>query len=284
MIMTNDYVEIVDKTITTTVGVTDLIEQYKQPFDAEFWSKYKALEQMLGDKFSQVVHEVMSKRKITDELLRRAQVNREDLRAAQLVILDEWAKNKKEAKERGTLLHAQLEGTAVCDEFESEGISNLEIVPDHDIVCGRNAQYRELPLSYYDAENKFLLKGTADFVAINDGTLFIADYKTGSKINKNSHFDKENKQFQMMRYPVMNVKDSNFYHYSLQLSFYAWMIMQKNPELNLKQLVIIHYDNDMKKRVIPAEYMPHEVELLIKDYIKKQKVKRINDKYKPFEY
>ena len=40
-----------------------------------------------------------------------------------------------------------------------------------------------------------------------------------------------------MKYPLNNLDDSNFWHYSLQLSTYAWMLQKLNPNFIIKDLI-----------------------------------------------
>ena len=50
----------------------------------------------------------------------------------------------------------------------------------------------------------------------------------------------------MMKYPLGNLQDSNYWHYVLQLSTYAWMIQMMDPRFKIKKLALIHYDHDNK--------------------------------------
>ena len=85
-----------------------------------------------------------------------------------------------------------------------------------------------------------------------------------------------------MKYPLTNIMDSNYYHYSLQLSLYAYMLQQKNPEFNIRSLTIVQIPKDGEPKEYPANYLKDEVERVIKHYAKQQKIKCELERDKPF--
>ena len=72
-----------------------------------------------------------------------------------------------------------------------------------------------------------------------------------------------------MKYPLNNIEDTNFWHYSLQLSTYAWMIEKMDPRFNIKSLTIIHYDHDGGVSYHECEYLKNDVERMLADYKRK---------------
>ena len=76
--------------------------------------------------------------------------------------------------------------------------------------------------------------------------------------------------------------DCNYWHYTLQLSLYAYMIQQLNPELNVRELKLIHIDRNGKQTVHPLEYRKDDVERMIKHYAKSLKTQELLDRDKPF--
>lgn len=82
--------------------------------------------------------------------------------------------------------------------------------------------------------------GQSDKVIVtNNGYLYIEDYKSNKSIDRESYVNWEGKA-KMMLSPLDNVKDCNFYHYALQLSFYAYILLKHNPKLKLGGLKIHH--------------------------------------------
>ena len=87
-----------------------------------------------------------------------------------------------------------------------------------------------------------------------------------------------------MQYPLNNLMDCNFYHYSLQLSTYAYMLQKINPNFNVKKLLIVPISENGPGEPIECNYLRKEVELMVKDYNKKLVKQTIKDKYKPIKF
>lgn len=73
-------------------------------------------------------------------------------------------------------------------------------------------------------------------------------------------------------------------HYTLQLSMYAYLLQQINPDLNIKMLKLIHIDHSNKVEEIEVEYMKKEVEVLLKHYKKQLLIKEELSKDTPIVY
>jgi len=78
--------------------------------------------------------------------------------------------------------------------------------------------------------------------------------------------------------------DCNMVHYQLQLSTYAWMIQQLNPNFNIKMLMIIHYDHDGNENHYELEYIKDDVERMLKHYKKSLIIQEQKDKNKRIEF
>lgn len=76
----------------------------------------------------------------------------------------------------------------------------------------------------------------------------------------------------------MNFEDCSGIHYQLQLSLYAWMIQQLDPNLIIDNLLIVQVENLKKKKEFPVEYLKEAVEKLIKWHIKSVRLKTEMDK------
>lgn len=68
----------------------------------------------------------------------------------------------------------------------------------------------------------------------------------------------------------------------LQLSMYAYMLQQLNPNFNIRSLTIVHIQRDGSIKEYPVEYKKDEVEKVIKHYAKQQKIKCELERDKPF--
>ena len=72
-----------------------------------------------------------------------------------------------------------------------------------------------------------------------------------------------------MKYPLNTLDDVNYSHYNMQLSTYAWMMQQINPEFTIEDLVLIHFDHNDNTTVYHMPYLKNEVEKMI-DFYKKE--------------
>lgn len=97
---------------------------------------------------------------------------------------------------------------------------------------------------------------------------FIPTHNTNKKIDQKSYFNQKTKKSTKMKYPLNNLDDANFLHYSLQLSLYMWMVLKSNPNLFIKGLYIIHYDHDGNTTQYECEYLKNDVERMLAYYKK----------------
>ena len=96
----------------------------------------------------------------------------------------------------------------------------------------------------------------------------IPTHNTNQKIDKTSGFDTKTKQNVKMKYPLNNLPDCNFYHYTMQLSTYAWMLQKVNPNFVIKDLILNHYDHSGNNTLYHCEYLKRDVERMLIDYKK----------------
>lgn len=152
------------------ISVTTLIGSYAQPFDSDFWSKYKALEKILDtDVWKDLKKTLLNTHRITKEILEAYSVDINDLNKEQQNILDAWDKKKIESCERGTKIHSQLEhsfynmkndkplqkfgigGKFIC----KEGYTKLDL---------ENGVYPEYLISWSTPDNVLNLAGQIDLM------------------------------------------------------------------------------------------------------------------------
>lgn len=109
------------------------------------------------------------------------------------------------------------------------------------------------------------------------GYSLIVTHNTNRKgIDKKAYFDKQTKSTKKMFYPINNIPDTTFNHYALQLSFYAYMLKQINPEFNIKQLKIIHDAGDGEtEHIVP--YLDNDVKKIIDNLYSKKTIERERD-------
>ena len=165
------------------ISVTTLIGKYEQEFDKDFTSKYKALERLLpSDVWKKEKGGIWKSHKIPKDFLEVYDIKESELNAVQQDILDEWAKINREACERGTKIHSELENSFYKAgnnvKLEKFGIGGK-------FQCKKN--YNELDLEYgvypeyliyFSTKDKILnLAGQIDLLIKNGNEIVLIDHK-----------------------------------------------------------------------------------------------------------
>lgn len=284
----NDTVEYNDKlhkywvknTNQACVSVTTLVGQYTV-FDSAFWSAYKALESLVDDEvFLGIKNDLLDKKQFSLRYLDMTNINEDDFNERRREILADWDAKREESCIRGTAVHKELElGHLSGDtkEIKKLGLGGkFNTNTTNKIEYGAQRVYPEILLSRVSPDGELRIAGQADLVIIDGFDVHILDYKTSKKIDKKSYYDRKKRRSQMMKYPLNNIEDTNFWHYSLQLSTYAWMIEKMDPRFNIKSLTIIHYDHSGGVTYHECQYLKNDVERMLSDY--KRKIK--HDEFK----
>lgn len=272
------------------ISVTTLIHSFTQPFDKDFWSAYKALEKLIPKEYWSIEKKSLLNSKIFNkELLNVYSISENDFNKVQQSILDDWEKTNKESCERGTKIHLDLENEyynkpkdislkkyGLGGKFEcKKGYSELDL--EHGV-------YPEY-LIYRKSDDGILkIAGQIDLLIKDGNDIIIVDYKTNKSIDMKSGFNTQTKKNATMLYPLNNLMDCNYYHYTLQLSTYAYMIQRLNPNFNIKDLILVHFGHDGKVTQYKLDYLKKEVERMLYFY-KKQVIKDLQkEKRKRIEY
>ena len=272
------------------ISVTTLIGKYEQEFDKDFTSKYKALERLLpSDVWKKEKGGIWKSHKIPKDFLEVYDIKESELNAVQQDILDEWAKINREACERGTKIHSELENSFYKAgnnvKLEKFGIGGK-------FQCKKN--YNELDLEYgvypeyliyFSTKDKILnLAGQIDLLIKNGNEIVLVDHKTNAKIDQKGFYDSKLRQTKKMKFPLTKLDDCNFIHYTLQLSLYAWMLQRINPDFVIKDLIINHYDHSGNNTLYHCQYLKKEVELLLKHYKRQIILENQKKKYERIQY
>ena len=112
----------------------------------------------------------------------------------------------------------------------------------------------------------------------------IVTHNTNKKIETKSYFDSKNKRSVMMKFPLNNLQDCNYYHYCLQLSTYAYIIESYNPDFSIEDLVLVHFDHNDNMTVYHLPYLRKEVERMLSYYEKEHILQERRLKNKRIEY
>jgi ATP-dependent exoDNAse (exonuclease V) beta subunit len=262
-------------------SVTTLIGKYYPHFDSEFWSSYKAMEAILGvEEFkSSGLKGSLLKFKIFDiGILEQFDVKQDLFYETKQAILDSYKKANEDACDRGTKYHNEQEA-ALYTTAQKVKIEELgwPVKVEGEFRCERhnfqlNDEYAVLPeyLVYWSSQDGIInLAGQIDILVKEGNKLYILDHKTNAKgIEFKSYFDPRKKKSEKMFYPLNQFDNCSFTHYTLQLSLYAWMLQQINPDFTVEELWLLHIDGEGNKTEYPVEYVKGDVERMIKHYKK----------------
>ena len=272
------------------ISVTTLIHSFTQPFDKEFWSAYKALEKLLDkDAWAIEKKSLLNTKKFDKVLLELHGINENDFNREQQGILDEWDNENRKSWDRGTKIHADLENSFYekkkdisLSKFEIGG--KFECRKDYSELDIENGVYPEYLISRVSEDGKLRIAGQIDLLVKKGNKIIIADWKTNKKIDTKSYFNNKTKTSVKMKFPLNNLDDVNYWHYTLQLSTYAWMIQKVNPEFIIEDLVLVHFDHSDNMTVYHLPYLKEEVIKMLNHFKKESALKASREKRKPIIY
>lgn len=279
-----------NNTEQTYTSVTTLIHSYAQEFDKQFWASFKALEKLLPkDVWNVEKKSLLNSKKFDKVLLELHSISENDFNREQQGILDEWDNENRKSCERGTKIHADLENSFYQKKKDID-ISKFEI--GGKFVCDKgrtaldleNGIYPEYLISRVSEDGKLRIAGQIDLLVKKGNKLTIGDFKTNKKIETKSFFNQRTKQSVKMKFPLNNLDDTNYWHYCLQLSTYAWMLQKYNPEFEIEDLVMIHFDHNDNMTVYHLPYLKAEVIKMLNHFKKESSLKASREKRKPIEY
>ena len=272
------------------ISVTTLIHRYTQEFDKNFWSAYKALEKLLPkESWAIEKKSLLSTKKFNKEILDIYDISELDFNKAQQGILDAWDEENRKSCERGTKIHSDIENSFYVHpkdiSLQKFGLGGkFECKKDYSELDLEYGVYPEYLISIESKDKVLRLAGQIDLIIKQGNEITIVDHKTNKKIDLKSGFDTNTKASAKMKYPLNNLMDCNFYHYSLQLSTYAWMLQKLHPEFVIKDLILNHYDHNGKNTLYHCDYLKDDVERMLKHYRKELILKEKRDKRKEIEY
>ena len=274
----------------TYTSVTTIIHQYANEFDRIFWASFKALEKLLAkDIWNIEKKSLLNTKKFDKVILELHDINEHDFNKVQQTILDEWDEENRKSCERGTKIHADLENSFYNKKKDID-ISKFEI--GGKFVCDKgrteldleNGVYPEYLISRVSEDGKLRIAGQIDLLVKKGNKIIIADWKTNRKIETKSFYNNKTKQSVKMKFPLNNLDDVNYWHYTLQLSTYAWMLQKYNPEFEIEDLVLVHFDHDDNMTVYHLPYLKEEVIKMLNHFKKEQILKANREKRKPIVY
>lgn len=272
------------------ISVTTLIHSFTQPFDKEFWSAYKALEKLLPkEDWAIEKKSLLNTKKFDKVLLELHNITEDEFNKEQQTILDAWDMENRNSCERGTRIHADLENSFYkkkkdIDLSKYQIGGKFECIKDYNNLDLENGVYPEYLISRVSEDGKLRIAGQIDLLVKRGNKIIIGDWKTNKKIETKSFFNSKTKTSVKMKYPLNNLDDVNYWHYTLQLSTYAWMIQKKNPEFEIEDLVLVHFDHSDNMTVYHLPYLKDEVIRMLSFYKKKSILAENKKKRQRIEY
>lgn len=263
-------------------SVTTLISNYYEHFDKEFWSSYGAIKNIMGEKVfksSGTQAMMLDIKQFKEKWLDMLGITKDEFEKEKQNILDEWDRKNKEACEWGTEYHLQRENYFYTkDKFK---IGNFIGDNETEFVCEKhnfdlnreNAILPEYLIHYSSKDGMVNLSGQIDLLIKRGNDIWIIDWKTNGKgIESKSFYDKKLRKTKKMKYPVNNLDDHTLNHYTLQLSLYAYMLQQINPNFNIKMLKLYHKAKDSEETEIEVPYLKDECKRIFVDTWKRNKI------------
>lgn len=272
------------------ISVTTLIHKFTQPFDKDFWSAYKALEKLIPkDSWAVEKKSLLSSKKFDKDILDLYNISESEFNETQQGILDDWDNENRKSCERGTKIHEEIEHSFYNDphdiSLQKFGIGGkFECKKDYSELDLEYGVYPEY-LIYRESDDGILrIAGQVDLIIKSGNEITIVDHKTNKKIEQKSGFNTSTRSNVEMKYPLNNLMDCNSYHYTMQLSTYAWMLQKINPNFVIKDLILNHYDHNGNNTLYHCEYLKNEVEKMLYFYKKQVILDKQKEKRKRIEY
>lgn len=272
------------------ISVTTLIEKFGQPFDKEFWSAYKALEKLLSkNDFNIEKKSLLDTKKFNKTILEAYDIDENLFNKEQQAILDAWDEENRFSCERGTKIHAELENSFYkkakdIDLSKYQIGGKFECRKDHTALDLENGVYPEYLISRVSDDGKLCIAGQIDLLIKKGNKIIIGDWKSNKEIKMKSFYDKNTRSTVKMKFPLNHLDDVNYWHYTLQLSTYAWMIQKLNPEFEIEDLVLVHFDHNDNMTVYHLEYLKDEVERMLAFYKKNSILEENKKRRQRIEY
>lgn len=239
-------------------SVSKLVSKFKNEFDSEYWSLYKALQRIYGN---EEFKKLMS---ITNDInVIAAATDSNILLSIQNEIKQEWKHKNISSIDKGNMYHLAKEESSYKRGYELNPFNGKEY-PVIGNISEKEEKYSIID-NLYDLEDGFYpelliwnsdhsIAGQSDkvFIETIDNIRYVDldDFKSNSKISKYGF------KGQRMKAPISHLQDCNYSHYNLQLSAYGWLLEQFG--YTVRDIAFHHY-NKMYK----LEYLKTEIESMI---------------------
>lgn len=206
------------------IGITRIISNFFPMFDAEYWAGIKA--PLMGKTPQQ--------------------------------LLEEWDRKGKESSEAGTKLHQRIDDYYHHKEVQTD---DKDYALFKQFATSYNLNPYRSEWAIYDEDSGIV--GVVDMLDHSNGEYILYDWKRSEKIVEGGQPITKNKFDEYGLKPIENVPNTDYWHYTLQLSFYRY-ILEKNYGIRVKEsrLVVLHPNLNLPV-VLTTPYMIDEVNKII---------------------
>lgn len=174
-------------------------------------------------------------------------------------IKQNWEEKGIKASEQGTFLHEQIEKYYLGHKYEEPQEFDLfrQFTRDHDYLTPYRTEWRIF-------DESIGVAGTIDFIALNDDSFEMYDWKRSLKvINKSNGSPITQNRWDQGFKGLSDIDDTSFNHYTLQLSTYRFLL-EKKYQINLSKMfiVVLHPEYERYYKV-EVPYLKEKVEYIL---------------------
>lgn len=165
-----------------------------------------------------------------------------------------WKAKGDAASNEGTILHAY--GESLWNNWEMPR-------PDLQKTPLLVKMYRELAEKYELVKTELLvysekvrLAGQVDLLVKEKetGDWAMLDYKfIKAPLEKKSYYNRFTRKYKLMYGPFRHLHDSNYWHYSIQLAIYQWLMGKAGKRITKKALLVVTPEEYMIEAVAPIK-------------------------------
>ncbi len=170
-----------------------------------------------------------------------------------------WEQRGRDASDKGTFLHDQIEKFYLDESYEEPDEFQLfrKFQFDHSSLVPHRTEWK-----IFDEE--YEISGTVDFLAKNGTEYEIYDWKRSLKVvDSISGRPIVENRWDKGLFNLKDMGDTSYNHYSIQLSLYRY-ILEKNYEIDVSKLflVVLHPDY-IKYYKVEVPYLKDKVEYIL---------------------
>jgi ATP-dependent exoDNAse (exonuclease V) beta subunit len=176
-------------------------------------------------------------------------------------IKQQWEDNRNNAAAKGTQVHDWIENYYLgefkppCQEaIESKSFQNfLEFHNDYG--------WKPYRTEWRVFTEDFRVAGSIDiiFEGSEEGKIKVFDWKNSKEIKMDNRYEKGLE-------PLQHLPNSNFYHYSLQLNLYKW-ILENHYDQHVEEMgLIIVHENNPSYLKYEVKNMQNEIKMMLDHY------------------